>query len=147
MPKTYRLPNGKRMPLVYTLPEATACKVGDPRHCQHAEGMRKVGYRDPSVLASDDLSITAVYGQFRLWFAPNLAMVRSISRFDKTSGERAGTVCQLPRPKKCTKIVQRHNPNRKRRRDAGMAKAQADRVFRATRRKQSGRRAHTLKFK
>lgn len=134
------------MPLEYQLPAATVCKVGDPGHCQHAEGMRQAGFRDPQVLPGDKMLIRAVFGDYRIVFPVNgKDVLPSIGKFDAGKGEKEGKSYSLPRPL-VVKAIVRRGKNSKRRKDAGMTKAEADRKFKRKNGKTAGRRSHTIKF-
>ena len=139
-----RLPNGKKMPLAYTLPSPKECKMQDPRHCLHAEGLRAAGFRDPRVMPGDLAEIRAVYDNFRVVFPAKIDTILSAKQFDVGQGEEGGRECILPKPNKIVEIKKITTP-RKKRRDAGMSKARADIVFnRKPGTKEVGRRARFL---
>ena len=140
----HTLPNGKKMPLSYVLPDPKECKMQDPRHCQHAEGMRAAGFGDPRVMPEDKCEIRAIFDGFRLIFPTTIDTAVSAKKFDMNQGEKKGKECILPRPLKVTPILSITTP-RKKRRDAGMSKERADIVFdRKPGTKEVGRRARFL---
>lgn len=147
-PKTFGLPDGTRIPLEYTLPAAEKCRAADPRHCQHAEGLRAVGYSDPQVLPKDMAIIKARYGNYRLEFPVSLAtLVPSAAAFDKGHGEPAGTPHRLEMPtkvKEVKKLPSRSSPKAKGKKltttQKRARKLSQDKNARAR------RRSHVLKF-
>ncbi len=144
--KRFKLPDGTMMPLQYKVPAASDCKIADPAHCQHAEGMRAVGFRDPKVLPGDKMVIQAVHGEYRLVFPVNgKDVLPSVGKFDAGKGEAKGKEYTLPRPLVVRKI-QKRGPNSKKRKDAGMTKAKADKKFKRKPGNAAGRRSHTIKF-
>lgn len=134
----------KKMPRLYSLPDAKECKLQDPRHCQHAEGMRLAGYGDPVVFQNDRLEIRAIANGHRLVFSPNAQQFVSAKQFDAGQPEAAGTVFDLGHPISITPIKKQTVINRKKRRDAGMSKARADIVFNRKPGQHAGRRARFL---
>ena len=100
------------MPRLYTLPDAKECKLQDPRHCQHAEGMRLAGYGDPVVFQNDRLEIRAIANGHRLVFSPNAQQFVSAKQFDAGQPEAAGTVFDLGHPISITphQEANRHQP-------------------------------------
>jgi len=144
--KSCRLPDGSRLPLVYTLPAATACKAGTTRYCQHANGLRAAGFRDPQVMPNDEPIIKAAFGDFRLTFVCNAAHRHSIAGFDAGHADPEGTEYVLPKPVQIVPIKRHNTVRRKKRRDAGMTKAEADRRFKRQPGEHAGRRYHTIKY-
>lgn len=137
------LPDKSKAPLSYALPDAKECKVQDPRHCQHAEGLRMIGYRDPVVMPGDRAEIRAIFGDFRLVFPVDISTIVTAKNFDMGKASPEGTQFVLPRPNKIV-AIKRIGVRRKKRRDAGMSKERADRLFNRKPGADAGRRARFL---
>lgn len=145
-PKTFTLPDGKKLSLSYELPAASECKVGDPRHCQHAEGLREAGFGDPLVCSNDKLEIRVMCrgrggNRFCLICPISAQTAQSIGDFDAKKSEPTGKKYLLGTPVSC-KEVRVFGPRKFKRRDAGMTVREANKKFKRKPNADAGRRFH-----
>lgn len=151
--KFFTLPDGTKMPLLITLPAGDKCVLGSPGRCQIANAMRNAGYRDPQVMKDNEPFITAIFpgkgkNEYRVRLGVNAEHIDIAVNYDHNRASPEGTQTYLPIPSlgDIALVKKVKVQSRKPRRDKGMKKADADRIFNRIPGAHAGRRAHILKF-
>jgi len=147
---TYTLPDGTEVPLWTIMPAKEKCEAGSVTCCQGAESERNMGAFDPKVFPNGEMKVTykirGLYDgkEYKVIGTPMIDAFVVAGLFDDNRGLPEGTIFKLA-PNPIIREVVKTGPRTTPRKDKGMTKAAADKLFGRTPGPRLARRSDQLK--